>query len=178
MAAIRHVADRVPCRRQIRRVIVKRGLEGLNRVANHGTEALLEGSGLKEGRSPARDRSPSGRNAYSCAGRMASEKDSSSNLFLARPLPCARRTRVEAHATKATSADRRPKGQGLFKTDVDEPVTDTTQHSSSPATDAIAEWSASSRAASSKTFTGGLHSRHRKRPGLRARPFELELFHC
>ncbi len=57
LVAIATVADVVPLVGE-NRVIVKHGLEGLNQSKNPGLRAILELSGLLDGRSPARARWP------------------------------------------------------------------------------------------------------------------------
>ncbi len=75
MTAIATVADVVPLTGE-NRVIVKRGLDGLARVANPGLRALLEVSGVKEGQIPsARDVAFRMGPRINAAGRMASASD-------------------------------------------------------------------------------------------------------
>jgi single-stranded-DNA-specific exonuclease len=75
LVAIATVADVVPLTGE-NRVIVKRGLAGLERVANHGLRALLDVAGFEAGKRPsARQVSFQIAPRINAAGRMASASD-------------------------------------------------------------------------------------------------------
>jgi single-stranded-DNA-specific exonuclease len=96
LVAVATVADVVPLTGE-NRVIVKYGLDGLNRVHNHGLRALLEVSGLSGGRAPS---------AYqvafqiapriNAAGRMAHAEDVI-HMFLTEDPERARKLAEELH---------------------------------------------------------------------------------
>jgi single-stranded-DNA-specific exonuclease len=97
LVAIATVADVVPLIGE-NRVIVKHGLQGLQRAKNPGLRALLEVSGMLDGRSPSARQI-----AFQIAPRMnaAGRMDDAENvirLFLTEDLECARKLASELHS--------------------------------------------------------------------------------
>src|SRR5579871_3008279 len=96
LVAIATVADVVPLTGE-NRVIVKHGLQGLHRVHNHGLRALLEVSGLLNGRAPSASQvafqiAP----RINAAGRMANAQNVI-RMFLTGDVECARKLAKELH---------------------------------------------------------------------------------
>jgi single-stranded-DNA-specific exonuclease len=125
MAAIATVADVVPLTGE-NRVIVKRGLDGLNRVSNPGLRALLEVSGLKEGAIPS-----AGQVAFriapriNAAGRMASASDVI-EMFLTDDVARAKELASKLHDLNADRQQTEAEMvRTIFEQCVDQPVTDT-----------------------------------------------------
>jgi single-stranded-DNA-specific exonuclease len=97
LVAVATVADVVPLLGE-NRVIVKYGLEGLHRAYNPGLKALLEVSGLLDGRAPTARQV-----AFQIAPRMnaAGRMDDAENvirLFLTDDLECARKLAANLHS--------------------------------------------------------------------------------
>ncbi len=124
LVAIATVADVVPLTGE-NRVIVKRGLAGLDRVRNPGLRALLDVSGFAEGDSPsARQIAFQVAPRINAAGRMASAADVI-EMFLTDDLEMARSLAAKLHDL---NTDRRDTEAGIvraiFEECVQQPVTD------------------------------------------------------
>jgi single-stranded-DNA-specific exonuclease len=124
LVAIATVADVVPLTGE-NRVIVKRGLAGLDRVHNPGLRALLDVSGFAEGDSPsARQIAFQVAPRINAAGRMASAADVI-EMFLTEDLEVARGFAAKLHDL---NTDRRDTEAGIvaaiFEECVRQPVTD------------------------------------------------------
>ncbi len=97
LVALATVADVVPLTGE-NRIIVKHGLEGLNRVSNPGLQALLEVSGLDKGTAPsARQVAFQIAPRINAAGRMDDAHDVI-RLFLSDDLPHAREIAAQLHS--------------------------------------------------------------------------------
>jgi single-stranded-DNA-specific exonuclease len=97
LVAVATVADVVPLTGE-NRIIVKHGLDGLNRVHNPGLQALLEVSGLLNGRAPsARQVAFQIAPRINAAGRM-DDATQVIRLFLAEDLSCARTLAAQLHS--------------------------------------------------------------------------------
>lgn len=97
LVAVATVADVVPLTGE-NRVIVKHGLAGLNRVSNPGLRALLEVSGMLDGRAPsARQVAFQIAPRINAAGRMAHAEDVI-HLFLTADLDRARELASQLHS--------------------------------------------------------------------------------
>ncbi|MCU1339516.1 MAG: single-stranded-DNA-specific exonuclease RecJ, partial [Bryobacterales bacterium] len=124
LVAIATVADVVPLTGE-NRVIVKRGLAGLDRVRNPGLRALLDVSGFPEGESPsARQVAFQVAPRINAAGRMASAADVI-EMFLTEDADRARALAAKLHEL---NGDRRDTEAGIaraiFEQCVEQPVTD------------------------------------------------------
>jgi single-stranded-DNA-specific exonuclease len=124
LVAIATVADVVPLTGE-NRVIVKRGLSGLDRVANHGLRALLDVAGIEAGTSPsARQVAFQIAPRINAAGRMASANDVI-DLFTTGD---AARARVIAAQLDELNKDRRETEDGIRQAILEQclaqPVTD------------------------------------------------------
>ena len=96
LVAVATVADVVPLTGE-NRIIVKYGLQGLNRVHNPGLRALLEISGMPSGRSPsARQVAFQIAPRINAAGRM-DDAEKVIRMFLTDDLECARVLAAELH---------------------------------------------------------------------------------
>jgi single-stranded-DNA-specific exonuclease len=97
LVAVATVADVVPLVGE-NRVIVKFGLEGLNRARNPGLRALLEVSGMLDGRSPsARQVAFQIAPRINAAGRM-DDAENVIRMFLTEDLECARKLATSLHS--------------------------------------------------------------------------------
>ncbi len=124
LVAIATVADVVPLSGE-NRVIVKRGLAGLDRVRNPGLRALLDVSGFPEGDAPG-----AGQVAFrvapriNAAGRMASAADVVEMFLTEDP----ERARALASKLHELNADRQQTeaeiARAIFEQCVEQPVTD------------------------------------------------------
>ncbi len=104
LVALATVADVVPLTGE-NRVIVKHGLEGLNRVTNPGLQALLEVSGLNKGTPPsARQVAFQIAPRINAAGRMDDAHDVI-RLFLSDDLPRARELAAQLHSLNKERQD-------------------------------------------------------------------------
>jgi single-stranded-DNA-specific exonuclease len=124
LVAIATVADVVPLTGE-NRVIVKRGLAGLDRVRNPGLRALLDVSGFPEGDSPSsRDVAFRVAPRINAAGRMDSAADVI-DMFLTEDVDAARTLAEKLHDL---NTDRRDTEAGIvraiFEECVQQPVTD------------------------------------------------------
>jgi single-stranded-DNA-specific exonuclease len=124
LVAIATVADVVPLTGE-NRVIVKRGLSGLDRVANPGLRALLDVAGIEAGTSPsARQVAFQIAPRINAAGRMASANDII-DLFTTGD---AARARVIAAQLDELNRDRRETEEGIRQAILEQclaqPVTD------------------------------------------------------
>jgi single-stranded-DNA-specific exonuclease len=124
LVAIATVADVVPLTGE-NRVIVKRGLSGLDRVANRGLRALLDVAGIEAGTSPsARQVAFQIAPRINAAGRMASANDII-DLFTTGD---AARARVIAAQLDELNKDRRETEDGIRQAILEQclaqPVTD------------------------------------------------------
>src|SRR5579862_3092147 len=124
LVAIATVADVVPLTGE-NRVIVKRGLSGLDRVANPGLRALLDVSGFADGEAPsARDVAFRVAPRINAAGRMASASDVI-EMFLTEDEPRARALAAQLHDL---NQDRQHTEQEIariiFEQCIEQPVTD------------------------------------------------------
>jgi len=124
LVAIATVADVVPLTGE-NRVIVKRGLAGLDQVRNPGLRALLDVSGFAQGESPsARQVAFQVAPRINAAGRMASAADVI-EMFLTADSEVARTLAAKLHEL---NADRRDTEAGIagaiFEQCVEQPVTD------------------------------------------------------
>jgi single-stranded-DNA-specific exonuclease len=124
LVAIATVADVVPLTGE-NRVIVKRGLAGLDRVRNPGLRALLDVSGFPEGESPsARQVAFQLAPRINAAGRMASAADVI-EMFLTEDAETARTLAAKLHEL---NTDRRDTEAGIaraiFEQCVEQPVSD------------------------------------------------------
>ena len=124
LVAIATVADVVPLTGE-NRVIVKRGLAGLDRVRNPGLRALLDVSGFLEGNSPnARQIAFQVAPRINAAGRMDSAADVI-EMFLTEDLEVARAFAAKLHDL---NTDRRDTEAGIvraiFEECIQQPVTD------------------------------------------------------
>ncbi|HYL36238.1 MAG TPA: single-stranded-DNA-specific exonuclease RecJ [Bryobacteraceae bacterium] len=97
LVAVATVADVVPLVGE-NRVIVKYGLEGLSRARNPGLRALLEVSGMLDGRSPsARQVAFQLAPRINAAGRM-DDAENVIRMFLTEDFECARRLAASLHS--------------------------------------------------------------------------------
>ncbi len=124
LVAIATVADVVPLTGE-NRVIVKRGLAGLDRVRNPGLRALLDVSGFPEGESPsARQVAFQVAPRINAAGRMDSAADVI-EMFLTEDSEVARTLAAKLHEL---NSDRRNTEaeivRAIFEQCVEQPVTD------------------------------------------------------
>src|SRR5689334_9639943 len=104
LVAIATVADVVPLTGE-NRVIVKRGLAGLDRVRNPGLRALLDVSGFPEGESPsARQVAFQVAPRINAAGRMASASDVI-EMFLTQDAETARALAAKLHELNSDRRD-------------------------------------------------------------------------
>ena len=124
LVAIATVADVVPLTGE-NRVIVKRGLAGLDRVRNPGLRALLDVSGFPEGESPS-----AGQVAFrvapriNAAGRMASAADVI-EMFLTEDADRARALAAKLHELNADRQQTEAEiARAIFEQCVEQPVTD------------------------------------------------------
>jgi single-stranded-DNA-specific exonuclease len=124
LVAIATVADVVPLSGE-NRVIVKRGLAGLDRVRNPGLRALLDVSGFSEGDAPG-----AGQVAFrvapriNAAGRMASAADVI-EMFLTEDAERARALAAKLHELNADRQQTEAEiARAIFEQCVEQPVTD------------------------------------------------------
>ena len=124
LVAIATVADVVPLSGE-NRVIVKRGLAGLDRVRNPGLRALLDVSGFPEGDAPG-----AGQVAFrvapriNAAGRMASATDVI-EMFLTEDPERARALAAKLHELNADRQQTEAEiARAIFEQCVEQPVTD------------------------------------------------------
>ncbi len=124
LVAIATVADVVPLTGE-NRVIVKRGLAGLDRVRNPGLRALLDVSGFPEGDSPS-----AGQVAFRVAPRInaAGRMDSASDvieMFLTEDADVARTLAAKLHELNADRQQTEAEiAKTIFEQCVEQPVTD------------------------------------------------------
>jgi single-stranded-DNA-specific exonuclease len=123
LVAIATVADVVPLTGE-NRVIVKRGLAGLDRVRNPGLRALLDVSGFPEGESPnARQVAFQVAPRINAAGRMASAADVI-ELFLTDDSEVARTLAAKLHELNGDRRDTEADiARAIFEQCVEQPVT-------------------------------------------------------
>jgi single-stranded-DNA-specific exonuclease len=124
LTAIATVADVVPLTGE-NRVIVKRGLEGLDRVRNAGLRALLDVSGFNEGQSP-----NSGQVAFrvapriNAAGRMNTASDVI-EMFLTEDPARARELAARLHELNQDRQQTEAEiAHAIFEQCIEQPVTD------------------------------------------------------
>jgi single-stranded-DNA-specific exonuclease len=124
LVAIATVADVVPLTGE-NRVIVKRGLSGLDRVRNPGLRALLDVSGFPEGESPnARQVAFQLAPRINAAGRMASAADVI-EMFLTEDAEVARALAAKLHDLNTDRRDTEAEiARAIFEQCVEQPVTD------------------------------------------------------
>ena len=124
LVAIATVADVVPLTGE-NRVIVKRGLAGLDRVRNPGLRALLDVSGFPEGESPsARQVAFQLAPRINAAGRMASAADVI-EMFLTEDANLARSLAAKLHELNGDRRDTEAEiARAIFEQCVEQPVTD------------------------------------------------------
>ena len=124
LVAIATVADVVPLTGE-NRVIVKRGLDGLDRVRNPGLRALLDFSGFPEGESPsARQVAFQVAPRINAAGRMASAADVI-EMFLTADADTARTLAAKLHELNSDRRDTEADiARAIFEQCVEQPVTD------------------------------------------------------
>jgi single-stranded-DNA-specific exonuclease len=124
LVAIATVADVVPLTGE-NRVIVKRGLAGLDRVRNPGLRALLDVSGFPEGSSPsARQVAFQVAPRINAAGRMASASDVI-EMFLTEDIEIARTLAAKLHELNSDRRDTEADiARSIFEQCVEQPVTD------------------------------------------------------
>jgi single-stranded-DNA-specific exonuclease len=124
LVAIATVADVVPLTGE-NRVIVKRGLAGLDRVRNPGLRALLDVSGFPEGESPgARQVAFQVAPRINAAGRMASAADVI-EMFLTEDTEVARALAAKLHELNSDRRDTEADiARAIFEQCVEQPVTD------------------------------------------------------
>ena len=124
LVAIATVADVVPLTGE-NRVIVKRGLAGLDRVRNPGMRALLDVSGFPEGESPnARQVAFQVAPRINAAGRMASAADVI-EMFLTEDAEVARTLAAKLHELNSDRRDAEADiARAIFEQCVEQPVTD------------------------------------------------------
>ena len=124
LVAIATVADVVPLTGE-NRVIVKRGLAGLDRVRNPGLRALLDVSGFPEGNSPsARQVAFQVAPRINAAGRMASAADVI-EMFLTEDAEVARTLAAKLHDLNSDRRDTESDiVRTIFEQCVEQPVTD------------------------------------------------------
>ena len=124
LVAIATVADVVPLTGE-NRVIVKRGLAGLDRVRNPGLRALLDVSGFPEGESPnARQVAFQVAPRINAAGRMASAAHVI-QMFLTDDLEVARSLAAKLHDLNSDRRDTEADiVRKIFEQCVEQPVTD------------------------------------------------------
>jgi single-stranded-DNA-specific exonuclease len=124
LVAIATVADVVPLTGE-NRVIVKRGLAGLDRVRNPGLRALLDVSGFPEGESPnARQVAFQVAPRINAAGRMASAADVI-EMFLTEDAEVARTLAAKLHELNSDRRDTEADiARAIFEQCVEQPVTD------------------------------------------------------
>jgi len=124
LVAIATVADVVPLTGE-NRVIVKRGLAGLDRVRNPGMRALLDVSGFPEGESPnARQVAFQVAPRINAAGRMASAADVI-EMFLTEDAEVARTLAAKLHELNSDRRDTEADiARAIFEQCVEQPVTD------------------------------------------------------
>jgi len=124
LVAIATVADVVPLTGE-NRVIVKRGLAGLDRVRNPGLRALLDVSGFPEGESPnARQVAFQVAPRINAAGRMASAADVI-EMFLTEDSEVARTLAAKLHDLNSDRRDTEADiARAIFDQCVEQPVTD------------------------------------------------------
>jgi single-stranded-DNA-specific exonuclease len=124
LVAIATVADVVPLIGE-NRVIVKRGLEGLDRVRNAGLRALLDVSGFNEGQSP-----NAGQVAFRVAPRInaAGRMDTASDVIEMFLTEDAARARELASKLHDLNQDRQQTeaeiARAIFEQCIEQPVTD------------------------------------------------------
>jgi len=124
LVAIATVADVVPLTGE-NRVIVKRGLEGLDRVRNAGLRALLDVSGFNEGQSP-----NAGQVAFRVAPRInaAGRMDTASDVIEMFLTEDAARARELASKLHDLNQDRQQTeaeiARAIFEQCIEQPVTD------------------------------------------------------
>jgi single-stranded-DNA-specific exonuclease len=123
LVAIATVADVVPLTGE-NRVIVKRGLAGLDRVRNPGLRALLDVSGFPEGESPnARQVAFQVAPRINAAGRMASAADVI-EMFLTEDSEVARTLAAKLHELNGDRRDTEADiARAIFEQCVEQPVT-------------------------------------------------------
>jgi single-stranded-DNA-specific exonuclease len=124
LVAIATVADVVPLTGE-NRVIVKRGLSGLDRVRNPGLRALLDVSGFPEGEAPsARQVAFQLAPRINAAGRMASAADVI-EMFLTEDAEVARTLAARLHELNSDRRDTEADiARAIFEQCVEQPVTD------------------------------------------------------
>ena len=124
LVAIATVADVVPLTGE-NRVIVKRGLAGLDRVRNPGLRALLDVSGFPEGESPsARQVAFQVAPRINAAGRMASAADVI-EMFLTEDADTARALAAKLHELNNDRRETEAEiARAIFEQCVEQPVTD------------------------------------------------------
>jgi single-stranded-DNA-specific exonuclease len=124
LVAIATVADVVPLTGE-NRVIVKRGLAGLDRVRNPGLRALLDVSGFPDGESPsARQVAFQVAPRINAAGRMASAADVI-EMFLTEDTDRARALAAKLHELNSDRRDTEAAiALAIFEQCVEQPVTD------------------------------------------------------
>ena len=124
LVAIATVADVVPLTGE-NRVIVKRGLAGLDRVRNPGLRALLDVSGFPEGESPnARQVTFQVAPRINAAGRMASAADVI-EMFLTEDAEIARTLAAKLHDLNSDRRDTEADiARAIFEQCLEQPVTD------------------------------------------------------
>ena len=124
LVAIATVADVVPLTGE-NRVIVKRGLAGLDRVRNPGLRALLDVSGFPEGESPnARQVAFQVAPRINAAGRMASAADVI-EMFLTEDAEIARTLAAKLHDLNSDRRDTEADiARAIFEQCLEQPVTD------------------------------------------------------
>jgi single-stranded-DNA-specific exonuclease len=124
LVAIATVADVVPLTGE-NRVIVKRGLAGLDRVRNPGLRALLDVSGFPEGESPsARQVAFQVAPRINAAGRMASAADVV-EMFLTEDGDIARTLAAKLHELNSDRRDTEADiAREIFEQCIEQPVTD------------------------------------------------------
>jgi single-stranded-DNA-specific exonuclease len=124
LVAIATVADVVPLTGE-NRVIVKRGLAGLDRVRNPGLRALLDVSGFPEGESPgARQVAFQVAPRINAAGRMASAADVI-EMFLTEDSEVARTLAAKLHELNSDRRDTEADiARAIFEQCIEQPVTD------------------------------------------------------
>jgi single-stranded-DNA-specific exonuclease len=124
LVAIATVADVVPLTGE-NRVIVKRGLAGLDRVRNPGLRALLDVSGFPEGESPsARQVAFQLAPRINAAGRMASAADVI-EMFLTGDAETARALAAKLHELNTDRRDTEAEiARAIFEQCLEQPVSD------------------------------------------------------